>query len=334
MFLNDNLVMGLKLKYRDSSVKIVDGAIKKIFVDFLGQKDFRYESLLENLDQIIKKIKEDKYTSNQKRLLNSLLQVLILQNNIVEKDLVFREFEKVCRIHGDQYKYQEANSDRYVNLEFMNQLVEECYDPEWKMVLSLYSLFPALRGQDYFNTKIVKLDPETDFVDQFNEFGDNYLDISSHTLVLGNYKTSNSHGIRVIKLPQVIKDRINEYLDGRCQGYLMLDGKRLSDVSSQFSGLIRSIFKMVKKHITVDDLRKIYISEMLYYLQNSGFTLSQQKMYRKKISEIQAHTLETQEFIYSGHKYDDKRKKSSESYMNLLLAILDDTEVRLFKDSS
>tara|TARA_R110000765_G_scaffold423901_1_gene533523 strand:+ start:860 stop:1873 length:1014 start_codon:yes stop_codon:yes gene_type:complete len=152
---------------------------------------------------------------------------------------------------------------------------------------------PPLR-LDYNNMIILN---EKDYLEKKVE-GQNYLVIvSSRTkyFVLGEYKTFKKYGTKSIKLSPVINKVINrwEQIKGNMidnvkihNNYLLFNNKAEPLSESLMSSYIADAFKSTGKHITVNLIRHIFITDVV-----AGLPLIE----RKIISEKMCHNLEMQQ---------------------------------------
>ena len=121
--------------------------------------------------------------------------------------------------------------------------------------------------------------------------------VSSRTkyFVLGEYKTFKKYGTKSIKLSPVINKVINrwEQIKGNMidnvkihNNYLLFNNKAEPLSESLMSSYIADAFKSTGKHITVNLIRHIFITDVV-----AGLPLIE----RKIISEKMCHNLEMQQ---------------------------------------
>ena len=122
------------------------------------------------------------------------------------------------------------------------------------MVLSLYTRFPPRRNQDYQFMKVVKT--EKDAKDK--EF--NYYISSTEQFVFNKYKTSKSHGVQVLDVPedlvQVIKLYLSRHPNPKSMFLVYHDEKPL--VSN--NAITRILNRIFGKSVGASMLRHIYLS--------------------------------------------------------------------------
>jgi len=332
MFLPEKVTASLSSRYSDSSVSLIDSGLKRIFIIYLKEQTYDLAKLVEKIPQIVDKIESEEYTSSRKRLINCLIQVLAREGEDRWASELMNKFYEISKIHQENYIYKEPDSKRYAPLEMLDQRRQYSLPKQKDLLISLYAYLPALRGQDYGNTRLVKLPEGTDLLSKYQELGYNFLDLTTKTIVLGQYKTVKSYGLRVIRLPEIMRKILNNSLGDRRDGYLFLNKRGVNFSDRGFCGYVSDTFdNQCGVKMGIDELRKVYISEVLGYLNRKEFGISEQKYYRTKISQIQAHCLNTQEFLYSGHKFNSSLPVSSDEYMKMILGIIDEIEVSFHK---
>ena len=152
------------------------------------------------------------------------------------------------------------------------------------VILSLYTLIPPRRNQDYQDLYIVK------------KIGDdkskNYYETSTGRFYFNKYKTSKSHGSQMLEAPKELQDILAAWLKfhpskGKPEMRLLVnaDGSALSSVNS----ITRILNKIFGKHVGSSMLRHIYLSskygevaeEMKEDAEAMGHTVNQQRDYVK-----------------------------------------------------
>lgn len=330
MILPIHIVDGLvTYGYADSSVKIVDYCINKIITVYLNDSIYDINILSDKLDYILDMISNEPKTSIKKSMINSLLRIFVIENR-QEGQKLEEEFKKICTIRDDDYKYKSVNRNRFVTLEDINECSKMCTVQQCKILILLYSTFPALRGQDYCSLKLIKVS-QCDYIQEYTKLGHNFIDIDTYTMVIGDHKTQKTHGVKIITFPLQLHQYLKAYIDAKSEDDYFIHENNKQFIGNKFTVYLNKLFELLlKKKISVDDLRKIYVAEMVGHLQEY-YTLDIQKKYRQKMANIMGHCLSTQEFAYSGFKYDKMDVQSSYDYMQTLVAILDSTSVELIK---
>jgi len=127
------------------------------------------------------------------------------------------------------------------------------------MILSLYTLIPPRRNQDYQQMLVVKK-----FVPEMT--ADNYLDITKKRFIFNNYKTSKVYKQKVEEIPSNLWNIIKVYLrlKPKTESFLCsFDGKPLPHVNS----ITLILNKIFGKRVGVSMLRNIFLSNKYKHLQ-------------------------------------------------------------------
>lgn len=148
------------------------------------------------------------------------------------------------------------------------------------ILLSVYTLIPPRRAQDYTNFKIKDIDEKID----------NYYDMKKKEFVFNTYKTSKKHGQQRVKIPIRLQNILKKWMSINPSDMLLWseNGKELKQ--NQITNWLNKIFD---KKISVNMLRHIYITEnvlkdvpKLTHLQDiaddMGHTVNQQLLYLKR----------------------------------------------------
>jgi len=156
------------------------------------------------------------------------------------------------------------------------------------VLLSLYTLTPPRRNQDYQDLYIVK--KWTDALSKDK----NYYDIATSKFIFNKYKTSKAHGAQELSIAdnKPLLSIINQYIKlhpskGQTEMKFLVngDGSALSSVNS----ITRILNKVFGKHIGSSMLRHIYVS--------SKFGDVKKEM--EKDAEAMGHTVAVQQAVYN-----------------------------------
>jgi len=154
------------------------------------------------------------------------------------------------------------------------------------VLLSLYTLIPPRRNQDYQDLFIVK--KWTDGLTKDK----NYYDMATHKFIFNKYKTSKAHGVQEIDIKDnaPLIEVMNLYIKlhpskgkGEMRFLVNPDGSALASVNS----ITRILNRAFGKHIGSSMLRHIYLSskykidDMKADAEAMGHTLGVQKEYLK-----------------------------------------------------
>lgn len=155
------------------------------------------------------------------------------------------------------------------------------------LVLSLYTMIPPRRNQDYQYMYVVKKESDAKDSDM------NYLVLDSGKFVFNKYKTAKTHGQQVFDVPSELMEVIKLYLKyspvwspkGKKPVYLLVNyhGEPLLAVNA----ITRVLNRIFGKNVGATMLRHIYlsykydISEMKEDAEAMGHSLELQRQYLK-----------------------------------------------------
>ena len=153
------------------------------------------------------------------------------------------------------------------------------------LVCALYAHYPPLRGQDYYNTKFVRNDEDSERL-----CDENVYDVRTGTLYVRHHKTEGVLGTKVLVMPPVIEKICTVWSSINEGPNLIVNTKNGKLLTQQaFTGLLNRIFAPHK--VSSSMLRKIYISSFL----NNKPSVEE----RKALAKIMGHQIALQEFVYS-----------------------------------
>ena len=153
------------------------------------------------------------------------------------------------------------------------------------LVCALYAHYPPLRGQDYYNTKFVRNEEDSERL-----CDENVYDVRTGTLYVRHHKPEDVLGTKVLVMPPVIEKICSVWSTINEGPNLIVNTKNGKLLTQQaFTGLLNRIFAPHK--VSSSMLRKIYISSFL----NNKPTVEE----RKALAKIMGHQIALQEFVYS-----------------------------------
>jgi hypothetical protein len=233
----------------------VQAELKKLFNDnpslnldlILSEMDYLNDDIKTTID----KLRDHYPNDNTFKAYTNILSVI--SSHFKELHHIYQPLTKVGKLvnkkvqdrrelneldEGDEGKIICLNPDDiYKNLDKLKNIEE-------RLIYALYTLFPA-RRLDYKN---MKLTTETN-VDMLDDI--NYLILSNPKLfVFNDYKTNNTYGKQVFKVPDDLDMVINQYLtakklrNGDFLFSLMRD-KKEPIAESNFSAKVKEVFKKV-----------------------------------------------------------------------------------------
>ena len=126
------------------------------------------------------------------------------------------------------------------------------------MVASLYTLIPPIRC-DYINMSIIKNIEEDDGKNNFLLINTE----SNKYFILNDFKTKSTYGKQKIPIPEDLNKVINFWLKYNNTGFFLINTKYKPLDRNSLSKLIVSTFLPTGKHITLNLLRKIWVSSSM-----------------------------------------------------------------------
>ena len=166
------------------------------------------------------------------------------------------------------------------------------------LVLSLYTMLPPMRGEDYFNSMI--------YVDSSKakiKPGENYCCIKQSMLFINKHKTVKDEkiGVKNIAIPIELLKIIKSFNDKSKSTYLICTENKKKFSQSNFSHLLKTLIGC-----STSMIRKIYDSDVVI---DGNMPLKQ----RKEVANIMGHSLTTQTMVYSRFsKLLHKKQENSE----------------------
>lgn len=298
----------LLVKYKPSSIKTFTINIKRILKEVYNIDKYTVAPLL-NIKKVTDYITNDvQKISVQLNLAAALVSFLSHEENIPKEALDYYQnlFDKISEKAAYERKYPIPTEEELENWlpwsqivklanDYKKKVTQEPYDYLKYLVLSLYTQIPPLRGQDYLNSIIMKVENPTDYHRLLQITQKNIFDLTNKQLIISHYKTEKTHGRRTIDIPKQLIPIVENWFRITGSQNLIPNLQNKSEPMTQqaFTDLLFRIFK--PKNISTSMLRKIYISHRLKYISNNPIE-------RKKLARIMGHTLETQEFIYNRFK--------------------------------
>jgi len=124
------------------------------------------------------------------------------------------------------------------------------------LIVALYTLLPPIR-LDYSPMFIVKNNKNLkDDVNYLVNYGRN-----KKIMIINEYKNSKNHGQQIIKIPSKLNTIINNWLFINKTEYFLLNNRGGVLSANGLGKAITQAFKPSGKHVTINLLRSIYISE-------------------------------------------------------------------------
>lgn len=295
---------------RKLSESSVNAYLKTLFM-LNNKKPFKSLTFLKKTDEIQKKM-EPYAQSTQKSILGAIASVLSLFKDKAGYKKTYEKYSELLKERKTSPDIEAAGekTDKekaaWLNWEDVQKRRNELYDeiksvkkttPEQYatllnyVVLSLYTLLPPRRNQDYLNMKVVSKWNEEMSADC------NYLDLNGSGLptkfIFNKYKTAKKHGQQQVEIPKDLASAISLYLKhhplrpvGRKKTYeypflVTANAEPLTAVNA----ITRILNKIFGKKIGSSMLRHIFlsnkydISEMQKDADLMGHTVSEQRNY-------------------------------------------------------
>ena len=356
MFLPTSIYESLLGKFKESSVRTYDTQIRRIFTNAFDSAPFDFKCL-EDFDKVHKYLDSLDKVSIKKSLTQAVInvfKVVDINNTALPKyQALFKDY---AFTHTDTYLYKMPTQNEMDNVvtfadvrdkftHYKSLVAKDMKSAKTSttsntskskknnanaidkhlylryVVLGLYTYIPPLRGQDYYNTRIItnndiinltkEIDNDNDndkdndkdkiiYAALLKKLKSNFLHIDNMNLVIGDYKTQNVYGNRIIDIPKELHEPLLTWSKINDSGYLIPNIATGNKMSQQgFTDLLWRIFS--PKKVSTSMLRKIYISEILAEKEK---TMAKEDFinFRKKLAHSMAHSLSTQEFVYSRFK--------------------------------
>lgn len=315
MFIPKKIVDELRKKFKETSIKTIDSAIKRIYRDVFEVGKFDKQLLLIRSNEVID-FANMLTTGSKKTLLNSIRHVI---NKNDYKRLYNRAFYNVAMEYENEYLGKTPES--FIRLEDLGNVNHDKFKGVKLLIYYLYTLLPPLRSQDWYNAKFY-----------FKHGPGNHYSYQDKTLTIIDSKTSKKYGTKIIKLPK----RITDYIEGYNQNdgeNLIVNTRGNPYNAKSFTAMLYNIYKSVPIYgkdtkISIHLLRRTYISELLNHEQNT----EKQMKIRKKLAKILGHSLSTQWSIYQNNDKIRGIKWSSKEYMDNIMKLFNEMSVKLTYD--
>ena len=164
---------------------------------------------------------------------------------------------------------------------------------QYWLIANLYigdSNQPPIR-LEYGEMKIIQLVDYNKLTESQQKHNFLIIDKDNKYFSLGDYKTGHTYGIKTIPITNKINKILTKYLKNHTSDYLLLNTRGNPMTSNGLIRLIKETFTPTEKHVTVNLLRHIYISEFnkgvlfekkALIADKMGHSISTQEMYRKQ----------------------------------------------------
>ena len=302
MFIDQETIATLERKYKKNTIKTINNSIKKIFVKGLNLSIYDSDKLIDKADDIIKYINSLDKIGVKKTITFNIIAIIgknnkkynNLSNGFCKENNRIKLYKKPTKKEINLYKNLEE-----INNIHISYTTDNYYNFIRYVISAFYVYLPPLRGQEFYTLKISDTELDT-----------NYYNTKTNTININNYKTMDKYGPKQMNIDSELKDILTEWIDFndiKNGDYLLTNSKKNKFTQYSFTKMLWRIFG---KGFSVDMLRKVYIVEILRYLNGKEI------LWRKRLSFIMGHSIITQEFIYSNFRQIDNINYSSNDYMN------------------
>ena len=247
-----------------TSIKTYCSILENLFKKMDGEGDV-YEYLKKNLEKVVEHLKDEK--PNLRKIKMAVLVSLFGEDANTEKlRAIMLEDANLYNASLRNQQMNERQKENWLSVEEIKDIYKKIYkkaNPNLKkdslsgreyaeamdlVLLSLYTLIPPRRSQDFADMKIRNFDTDKD----------NYYDGKQFTF--HRYKTAKNYGKQVIKVPQRLRNILARWIVINPHDYL-LSSKQGNKVSvSRMTLLLNKIFG---KNVSTTMLRHIFLTSRL-----------------------------------------------------------------------
>lgn len=215
------------------------------------------------LDFIDKNYNTDKSRNAQIEAIASILQVLGDDNlyNFYSQESTRRNSAITAK--ADENVMTESERINLLKWTEIKKIFKKITDPLHRAVASLYILIPPRRSLDYAIMKVI--DNESDLKDDYN-----YLVVDENKkpikLIFNQYKTVNTYGQQIVKVPKRLSDILKTYLTTfKVKIGVPLFATQSGTYYKSLSEIVTNVFAPYanNKRITINGLRHSYISAII-----------------------------------------------------------------------
>lgn len=313
-----------KSKLQPQTVKLYLNCFKKVYKRYTTfDMDDTFESELMNLLNNVKY--NVKYIKEKLNFLKKELYAFIKTLNKNEIKYMYSIFTRipnytpyVIRLYPyllqkqieyqhsrENYKMDTISKNKYNTLSFVKEDVLKILN-HWnddkkesdddyltirdKLLYGLFTLFPVRRPIDYKRMYLIDKEPYQEEKKQIYNRNNYYYNGYFYF-----YRTKNKE-IQKFKVPDELNDIINDYIQERKKGTLLLDNDGKDYNSSTLKNHILTVFgKIYKKGYSALELRHYYSTYIKYLVKNKQITLQE----HVKISNMMNHSYnENKKYAY------------------------------------
>ena len=303
-------------KYKATTAHKMEEQLHRISQNVFGANQLNLDPYLQDYKKILDFLKKQKPTI-AKVLCNTIRQLLISCNQIktpayqayyqyygnLSKQIKKQPYITVKEEDFPHFRWSDFGKVwNRLHHDFISKDQIKSSDFQVYLVFSLYYLIPPLRPQDWLNSKIVHLDPNADPAEYARNHG-NIIDLIHHQIVIADYKTLSTHGVRVIpfdiinaELGQILTNIIEKLLRLKPTTEYLLTTKSGHPIAEQNIIKIFGKAEICGKKTNPKQLRNLFISEKII---DANLPLE----HRQRLAYIMGHTIQTQGFTYSKYSH-------------------------------
>lgn len=259
-------------KLSQSSKTTIEKQIRKILSAVFGRKDYSISELKKSAEKVCEYITKSwdirthsskkNYLFAMKHLYNALGVKPECINKQLKETIEMSEAERAGEISGTK----KEKFDK-VNFEEMRKKAKDEKNTDLRLILTLYSNMPPLRGNEWRGSRVVANEKK-------GKDDENFIALKEKLLIVNNSKTSKTHGQKRVDLPDVVVKEIKRYVADKENDILFDDYS-----SSKFTKFLNS-----NLGFSIQALRKKYVSENFNKLDAKG---------RVKLAKTMGHTIQT-----------------------------------------
>jgi hypothetical protein len=277
----------------ESSLKTYNSILKGLYKKIFNSTDIDIEKFNDS-EEILKYLR-----NMEPRKRKTILSALVVITN--NKDYNRQMLDDIKEYNKEEAKQKrtERQNENWVEKDVLNSLYEHLR-LQSNALMKLSNLTPVMY-QDLQNYIILcllggkyipprRLKDYTDFkIKNINKQTDNY--IYGNKLYFNSYKTAKTYGKQMVEIPKELKNILSKWIKKNPTDYLLFDTdyNQLNNVK-----LNQRLNKIFDKHISVNQLRKFYLTDKYGEMANirdelkqdfnmMGSSINQENIYIKPI---------------------------------------------------
>jgi len=300
-------------KHKEDTYRKKREQMRRVNKEVFGTPNYRVDNYLKHYEEVIKYI--EKQTPAVSKALCGTVRSALECLNLKETPAYRAYYDCYGRlvkkektnpyVEVDKSKYPtftwEDVGNLWNQLDKLQQDKVPCGLDQVYLLMSLYYLLPPLRPQDWINSRVVRLPEGTDLENYAKDSG-NIIDMTSHKLVVTDYKTVSTHGVRVIPFNELsevngkkLAEVIENWLSNTKNKEYLFTTKDGTPIAEQNINKIFNKINIDEENITATKLRNLFVSDKMNKASVDR---------RQRLACVMGHTLLTQTFVYSKYNKD------------------------------